>query len=347
LNTPFLNAIKLASATAEDPVLVGKDGSYGYVYNLLLGISSAQTTEIKAIKTKDIEKRAVERKAILDKIIVKDLRSTWLLSGYDFDTATKCFTGDYTFAKDAKNSLPFFGNVTHLNADKVDEEDYQAKYRVDSVNDFTVNEFVEMMDKYVYGSVQSNQKSSSDSASIYKKAVVNTSVEEYDAKINELLFAFSTDAGSLNTYKGYLVSPKPDIGGAEKFVDEFAMAGRAYITDGLSGSSYIVVATDYGYHVMFFSEIVSANVNYATLDAYLDSLGVDKGTATWAQYLETIKADWADYEDEDFYLYNLLTLYADADNVLSNKRVELFNKYAYDQTKVVKYTERYSDLIGE
>ena len=74
-----------------------------------------------------------------------------------------------------------------------------------------------------------------------------------DAKINELLFAFSTDPGSLNKYKGYVISPN----NTEGFVESFSDAGKELLAMG--GKSYIIVASDYGYHVIYF---VASNDNY-------------------------------------------------------------------------------------
>ena len=41
-----------------------------------------------------------------------------------------------------------------------------------------------------------------------------------------------------------------------KYIEEFAKAGRAFVTENLGGASYIMVATDYGYHVMICTYVV-------------------------------------------------------------------------------------------
>lgn len=341
-------AEKLSSATAEDPVLIGKDGSYGYVYNLLLGANQAQTAEISEIKTTDIAKRAQERKAILDKITVKDLRSTWLLSGYDFDMTTKCFTGDYTFAKDAANSLPFYGEVTHLNADKVDEEDYAAKYRVDSVEEFTLDQFVKMMEQYVYGSTQSDIKSSADGASVYRKVKAQAVASEYDAKINELLFAFSTDDGSLNTYKGYAIEPIPDTG-SETYVQEFADAGRELLQ--MQGNSYIMVGTDYGYHVMFFSQAFGGTEGFDALEKYLNySMNADGDVAYWTEQLASLVESWDEEDlDTDNFLYKFFNSVSSekVSKAITKVQNKLMNDHVYS-TKggVTRYPDTYADLLN-
>jgi hypothetical protein len=121
------------------------------------------------------------------------------------------------------------------------------------------------MESYVYGSSTPTEVVVPTSGSIYKKYKTSAVVEEYDAKINELLFAFSTDPGSLNTFKGYAVKPIPEGTDPEEYVQEFADGARELLEMG--GTSYIIVATDNGYHIMFFSEVFNADYNFASLEA--------------------------------------------------------------------------------
>lgn len=335
----------LSSATKDKPVVYSPYSGYGYVYNLLLGVSEAQKADIEAIKSTDTTARATERKSILAATTAKDLRSTWILSGYDFeyDEAAKTgkFTGDYTANKDV--SLAFQGEVSRL-AEKDKEKNISAEYRIDSVKTFGLDEFIAFMEEYVYGSVQNKDvaSSSDDTVNWYKK-VTHGRVDNYDDKINELLFAFSTDSGSLNTYKGYVVNPYPDADSTESFVSTFADAGRKLLTMG--GSSYIVVASDYGYHIVFFSEALSANTGYATLDDYLNSLDDTKGGfASWSEYLNDILSDWDKYEDSDFYLYKLASIFTDASTAYTNKQTEIVKAAKADKEKVKIYSERYADL---
>ncbi len=352
-------AEKLSSATSGDPVLVcSNNGTYGYVYNLLLGASEEQTAEIGEI---EFDKKSTEyanaRRAILEDTIVKDLRSTWLLSGYDFDLNTGCFTGDYTFAKKASNSLPFKGVVKHLNPGEVNEDDYSARYSVLHEEKFTLDEFIEMMETYLYGSVQAPVSSSNPS--VYKKVNIADAVEEYDAKINELLFAFSTDGGSLNTYKGYSSEPKPDAGKNETYMQEFADAAREILGQGADGNvitamgnnSYIMVATDYGYHVMFYSQVFDKNYNYTSLVNYLSKFyTVSEGVTAndWAAELAKMCAEWDDWKDTKSYLYQLVSsvISARMSNELSYVQNEILNENVYGSNgAVVKYEDRYADLM--
>ncbi len=334
---------KFSAATVEDPVLVGANGKYGYVYNLLLGADSTLTKILEDVSAnKDNltkEQYALERKAILDETVVIDQRSSWITSGYDFD-GTK-FTGDYTLVENTENSLPFYGTVTEI---KAATEDEGAKYRVDAVKNFNLKDFVKVMEEYVYGAEQTGVADSNPS--VYKKVQLPELAKdkEYENKINELLFAFSTDPGSLNTYKGYLIKPVPEGSNAEEYMQEFADGARELITMG--GSSYIMVATDYGYHVMFFSEVLDANYGFNTLTDYLNDL---YGAKDWVAELTEMLKDWNEYEDAENYLYLLgNSLFStEANNAVTNYQREVLNKYRYAENGgVTIYEDRYADLLA-
>ena len=103
-----------------------------------------------------------------------DLRSTWITAGYDFDYETLSFTGDYAKAEKA---LPFQGSVTWLNeadkpADDKDDEDYTAKYEINSVRRFGLDEFIAFMDEYLYDGPVTGNKTEK-----YYREVVNPVAE--------------------------------------------------------------------------------------------------------------------------------------------------------------------------
>lgn len=345
-NAEFVNA--LTSAKADSPLLVSKYGTYGYVYNLLLGASDVQSADIKAIdKNLSNTEKALARKTILEATIVKDLRATWIYSGYDFEfdatAETGVFTGDYTFAKDKANSLPFQGKLDLLNAEDKDEEDYVASYKIKETTEFGLANFVEFMEGYVYGASQADVNNGN--ANVYKAVQYNGAVSEYDAKINELLFAFSTDSGSLNTFKGYGIKPAPDGANKEEYVTEFATMGRELLEMG--GNSYVMVATDYGYHVLFFSEKFTVDYGFDSLTKYLDS---EYGAKDWQAEFAKMIADFDEYEETDTYLYMLFnSLTANKVNAaLTKNQNSLLDKYLHNEaTKgVTLYKDTYKDLVG-
>ncbi len=334
-------ATALSSATADSPILFNGADGYGYVYNLLLGASSEQTNSIGEIDSDaGTNEYNQARKNILAATYVKDQRATWIQSGYDFDG--KKFTGDYTFAKDPDNSLEFYGETYPIkDADPLKGE--SARYGVKSVKDFYLTEFIAEMDSYlgINGSNATIEENVDNN--VYRKAnVTSGTVAEYDAKINELLFAFSTDPGSLNTYKGYVIAPEPDLDGKDQWVIEFADAGRKLLKMG--GNSYIIVASDYGYHILFYSEYLTAG-GIDDLEDYLDS---EFGAKDWGttEFANMIK-NWDDADDTS-YLYKLITAVADTTNKINNKHTATVNEYRYVKDGCVVINEgAYSDLMSE
>ncbi len=342
---------KLSSATASDPLLVGFNGSYGYVYNLLIGADDVLKAEISSIKD-DLDKDnitkveyATARREILEATVVIDQRSSWIASGYDFDYDADSemlkFTGDYTFAENADNSFPFVGSVEKIK-DATDDEN--AKYKVTGVEELGLAQFVSAMEYYMYGGVQTSIADTNPS--VYKKVKYNTEVVEYKNKINELLFAFSTDPGSLNTYKGYVIKPIPEGADQEEYMQEFADGARELIAMDDNKYGYIMVATDYGYHIMFYSEILDANYGFDSLTEYLDDL---YGAKDWNAELEAMVKDWDEVEDTDSYLYLIAnSLFStEVTNAVTKYQRDTLNAYRHaDDSGVELFKEIYADLLA-
>ncbi len=357
-NTEFVTA--LGSQSATEPILVHNNGTYGYVYNILLGANTTQTDDIAKIKTdnKNItdELFAEKRAEILAKTTVKDLRTSWIQSGYDFDGEK--FTGDYTLVKNPENSLKFKGTAVKVKDEVKDEFGIvteKAKYGVTTVDEFTLAEFIDMVEKYIAGTSEPTTEIFEpttygikfESHNVYVAKELKKEVSEYDGKIEELLFAFSTDPGSLNKYKGYLIKPPVDGADNEEFVKTFGDAGRELIS---KGSGYVVVASDYGYHLMFYSETLSVNYDYPTLDDYLSTLDIDKPEGqTWAEYFNEQVKKWDDFSEENNYLFYLAnSLVANKiNNEVDSTRNNVLNRYLYDEVGgVVIDSEVFDSLIG-
>ena len=350
-NEEFVTALK--EATAQAPVLYGAYGTYGYVYNLLLGIDDVQTSLIGKIDaSKPDSEKALERADILATTRIKDLRASWVEANYEYDEATKKFGGDYTFTS-VDNSLPFQGDVEVLKA-KTDDED--AEYRATAPY-IGLDQFIRSMNNYMKTGTFADTAETLTVDSVYNTATLAGSVkasgtysdvEEYKEKINELLFAFSTDDGSLNTYKGYVIQPEVDAQKSEEYVATFAEAGRLLLSVG--GQSYVIVASDYGYHVMFFSEVFNAGTGAnLDLEQFLNA-NCDKGEyASWSAYYDAMMADFFEWEDTDNYLYVLMA--AKCQSRVTNKFERLqkstITKYLYQTEGAVEInTDSYADLLG-
>ena len=351
-NQKFAEA--LSSASVEKPVLYSGFGSYGFVQNLLLGVNEEQERKIANIREENPNisdsEYANERAKILGSTLVSDLRSGWILSGYDLEEITVgaknklIFTGDYTFAKDSANSLPFQGEFKKIK-EADEEKKTPAKYTVTDVYTYELDQFITFMDGYLGGSSSNNKSAySSLGASVYGAKKLN-GVDEYKEKINELLFAFSTDDGSLNTYDGYVIKPAVDGANKEEYVKTFGDAGRILLEQ---GTGYVIVASDFGYHVMFYSEKFGVDYSVDSLVEYLNkSSGENRTREQWISYYEEMIEDWENFEESEGYLYYSSTTLTDGKVVKALDQIEreLINANRYEESdKVSIYMDRISDL---
>ncbi len=148
------------------------------------------------------------------------------------------------------------------------------------------------------------------------KDYFNAESDTYKAvsAVNELMFAYSTDTGCLNTYFGYAVSPyKTD------FVKEFEYAAQEAIRGGVG--SYVVCATDYGWHIVYASFV------YKTGDVYGGYKAAEKETEGSFSNL----------------FYESLKTSA-AQNYSTEKQNEVLNRYNNDDS-VSLYKDKYKDLL--
>ncbi len=334
----------LSGISAGSPILKGQSG-YGMVYHVLLKADEATTAKLEKLK-EDYGTSAYENatysadraKLFAENITARDQRKTWIQSHYDFDGTY--FTGDYTLCE--SDPLKFYGTTTHINAKDVNEDDYTAKYRVDSVKQFSLEEFLELVYSYVYGETRDI---TIDQPIDSKEFTANNVNPDYENRIKELMFAFSQDDGdtALNTYKGYAIKPTPDATEEEEWMLEFAEEGRSLITK--DQKTFKVVATDYGYHIMFYSENF-ANVDYETLEEYLNS---QYGEKDWQAEYDAMLENWYDFEDTDHLLYilqdSLSTSYIN--NEYTKLKQDILRDFVYNSKKVVKYEDAYKDLLKD
>lgn len=335
----FISAINGLSASTDPVLYSGASGQgYGFVYHILLKADDALLEQIEDWKkdnpnyeTKDLQKKRME---VFKNIKVSDQRTSWINAGYDFNGTN--FTGDYTLT-DESYSLPYKGTVVDLTPNaEADEKEYRAEK-----TEMTVDAFLKMMEEYLYGAAVT------DNANLggyyYKAYNTATALDGFEDRVKELMFAFSNDDSdtALNTYKGYTISPKEDT---EQWEKEFAEGGRKLLDGTLGANSYVMVATSYGYHIMFISEKFGSAYDYPTLESYLDKEYGDKDwKAEYAKLLET----YNEYEDTDNYLYKLLNSVSSTavNNALSQKQNEIVNTYVNSKDCVVLYEDRYADLL--
>lgn len=136
--------------------------------------------------------------------------------------------------------------------------------------------------------------------------------------MNELSFAYNTDTAGLNDYFGYVIST-----GATDYVPEFEYAAQYVCRQG--AGSYVVVPSDYGWHVIYctFSFVADEEGNVIAPYTFNWDDRATEGTFSYLFY-EALCAD-------------LVSEYA---SIRQSNAIEDFKDCA------VVYEDRYADLSG-
>lgn len=301
-----------------------KGEAYGYVLNLLIGFTDEQSADYKEYSAKkgitEADKIAYREK-LLKGLVAKDQRTSWVQNSYGtYDKATKKFTFDskYLVSDDAALSS-FIGKVTVKDEDGYVKENSdgveETKWEVTDVTSDTIA-FDAFYDTYLKTLIGDKKVYEKDNALTIGQT---TFTDELNDKFNELMFAFSTDTGCLNKTYGYLSTPSNS-----DYVKEFANAARAVVTEGVG--AYTVVATDYGYHIIICTNVIS--------DPYtIDAAGEAK-----------FKADVLT-EDTIAYKYRNVKVNAVVDSEVS-KIANKFISEAKENEKTVSYNYgAFKDLV--
>jgi hypothetical protein len=152
-----------------------------------------------------------------------------------------------------------------------------------------------------------------------KVDVGNVSLDDYFVKgsaankaasaFNELMFAYSTDTGCLNTYLGYYVSPYKT-----SFVPEFEFAAQYAVSKG--AGTFVVAPSTYGWHIIYVTYAYDAGNVYDGFDVNEIE---EEGTFSYFYYeamREARSSEFANVIQTDVLaIYNkeeCVTLYKDA-----------------------------------
>lgn len=236
---------------------------------------------------------------------------------YEFDKKT--FTID-TFMKEMEGYINYaVGDTvaipkTDAGDDKVYVNGYNSVYGDDSLYIDTVTKKTNY-EKFVYYQGKVNLTNTKASDYFYKGSAETEDINDSYAAIsavNELMFAFSTDTGCLNTYMGYAVAAdKTD------FVSEFEYAAQKAVLGGVG--TYVVVPSDYGWHIIYCSFVYDNGEVYG---GYNDGEKAKEGTFSNLFY-ESMKSNAAT-------------------NAATNMQNKVKNNY---QQSAVRHTAAYQDLL--
>lgn len=274
----------LGNVSASNFVVYNSSIGYGYVSHLVIEYTEEQKAKITEAKGKDDATNETV-KAVVDglqnDIVVKDLRDSWVKSGYGtYDGTNFKFGKKYVY--NTNGSLATYqgkiSEVTYYTEEVDDKEEVHFNFGKVTAENKDVSYLKNVLKDYLGVNVTANdvaeQAKNADGAD-YKtlnaegrKAVINN--------FEDLKFAFSTDTGNFNKYLGYLYSP---LTAANNYVPEFVAACKTAVEGG-AGSVVMFMSESYGLHVLMCTETAKDYGMYKDKDAFKADLAV-KGSVAY------------------------------------------------------------------
>ena len=147
---------------------------------------------------------------------------------------------------------------------------------------------------------------------------MNSDSDQYKAMsaVNELQFAYTTDTSVLSNYIGYSLTAYDT-----SYIKEFEYAAKKVVGQGVG--SFAVCAGDYGWHLIYVTNVFDAGETYDNLDWSAENV---KKEGTFENlFYEWIKGN-------------------DMSDISSTRRTVILNDFNKDTT-VTKYQKRYQDLL--
>ncbi len=315
--TAYETALENASDTSL--VVYNPTENYGYVMNLLIGFSDEQTAIYDSLSgssklTADQKKNALNN--LLKTLTAKDLRDSWVESNYGTYGEDGTFTFDKKYVK-TESLQKYQGNIygakSYVYHDDYDDEKTGYSYEAVKGKEIAFTDFY----KDIVCSVMGFNRDS------YSGKIDNYTSADLD-KFKDLVFAYSTDPGSLQDNYGYVYSPKTS---KTTYVKEFADAAERVVKSGVG--SYEVVATEFGYHIILCTKVIEKSETYIEKEAFIAQAN-DKSNKDSIPYL------FKEYQKDALVL----------DNV-SKITEKFFKETLKDESKVTYYTDKYEDLLAE
>lgn len=274
----------LGNVSSSSFVVYNSSIGYGYVSHLVIEYTEEQKAKITEAKGKD-DATNESVKAVVDglrnDIVVKDLRDSWVKSGYGtYDGTNFKFGKKYVY--NTNGSLATYqGNiseVTYYTEEVDDKEEVHFNFGKVTAGNKNVDYFKGILGEYLGGitvdmdtAVQAKNADGADYKTLNaegRKAVTNN--------FEDIKFAFSTDTGNFNKYLGYLYSP---LTAANNYVPEFVTACKTAVEGG-AGSVVMFMSESYGLHVLMCTETAKDYGMYADKDAFKADLAV-KGSVAY------------------------------------------------------------------
>lgn len=277
-------------------------GKYGYVKHILLGLDTDLNRDLQ--RELDILKaRETTRDVYLlerDKILIN------------------------TKVKDLREGLEVGEN----------DDRFPGDYDLFSDDIYTMKE--SDGDKYFYKKFKDTFGAINHANGIYQYDNTKfTTKEAMLDKFKQWIFMYNTDPGMFNNKTDYLLGERGSMNSGETYMAEFAKASRDIIKKGIG--YYTLAATDYGYHLIICSDIITTDD--ISFDAILDK---DK----FNDMVKRINEGKETSSDRASAIYKLYMVIRNekGQNVYNESSEKAINDY-YDSGKVKLFESRYKDLL--
>ncbi len=308
----FETAVGSLSDTAF--ALYSPQENFGMVYNILIPFSATQEKAYNSAKNKGLSEQELfkYREALLENVQYKDLRDSWFCEHEDENYAYKDGDKWYFFQDNLKNTDKYESLGQYAGGYAYQGTVDEAKMQATSGYLGDIDKFIEEFNGYVggegdkltstYGVYEDEDGETDYQGFMYYKGSVDVGTVSLDnyfvkgtasyeavSKVNELMFAYSTDTGCLNTYLGYAVSPDKT-----SYVPEFEYAAQEAVKDG--AGTYVVCATDYGWHLIYVSYVFPKGEVFAVEDeTYWTDMAKEESEGTFANlFYEYLKSKISD-----------------------------------------------------
>jgi hypothetical protein len=335
---------------AEGSYLLYGLENYGFVSSILIPFSTAQNIQYKQAEGRGLTENELfkVRNSIAKNIKAKDLRDTWISE----DEHT-----NYSYEKDGK--IYFFEDNFAENSKYEPLKHYAGNYAYNE-EELDINEFINVFESYIVeesGAIIANQWTNPNfyTETNFKKAdgkvdyskftyytgkvefaetpkasdFLNRESQQYKAlsAVNELLFAYSTDPGSLNSYMGYAISPY-----TTSFVKEYEYAAQKVVEKGVG--AYAVSVNQYGWHIVYCTFKFDGGEVYGGVN--MPATHEDPNVETWAKQME-VEGSFANlfYETIKETAYN---------NHATEEQNRAIREYDVNEC-VTRFTKAYKDLL--
>ncbi len=259
--------------------------AYGYVKQVLISFSDEQKAQLEDFEGDELTAKRLE---LANEAVASDLRSSYLLT-YGYNTGADGLFSIYDFD----------GTVTPETVDGVQIRDEEGNFAYSTISANSYTGYEAFLSSVVNPYLGGSYAGSENGFAVY--------TSNYDSsKIDDLIYAYNSDAGVFGVDFGYFV---PD----DSFYEEFNTAANSLLGYGVG--AYTICVTDYGYHIVYLTKLVSSD----EITPFVESEMEKEGTFSYnfaTLFTETAKSGYFDERTTE-----IVDEYDTEENVVINEKV--------------------------